>query len=341
MVGRYSRMDELYPSRRVAKGQAVRPLKDSREPFNVDAFLDANRNTGLMLVQGDTVLAERYQYDRQPGQRFASASVAKTVLGMLVGIAVHEQKIFSIDDRAEKYVPELRGHPYGETSLRHLLTMSSGVQFDENATPHLMRLSVLQRSEGGVATVLPINQRERPAGTRFHYSNADSQVLGLVLRAATGKPVAEYLSEKIWQPMGAEADASWLVDKGGYEVAFCCLNATLRDYARLGMLLASYGSYDGRQIIPEAWVRASTRAEAPHLQPGRATRFNGYGYQTWLVQERAQRFAALGAFGQAIFVSPEDKIVMVHTAVHRSIRDTEARGAQFKLWDYALGKLSQ
>ena len=340
LVGRYSRMDELFPSRKVAKGQAVRPLKVAPEPFDVDAFLAANRNTGLMLVQGDTVLAERYQYDRKPEQRFGSASMAKTVLGMLVGIALSEQKIRSIDQKAEEFVAELRGHPYGGTSLRHLLTMSSGVRFDDKDTPRLLRLSVQQQSEGGAATVLPFDKRERQAGKQFHYSNADSQVLGLVLRAAVGKPLAEYLSEKIWQPMGAEADASWLVDKGGYEVAYCCLNATLRDYARLGMLLATYGSYDGKEIIPRYWVRAATRPEARHLRVGQATRFNGYGYQTWLIHEREPRFAAFGAYGQAVFVAPNEKIVLVHTAIHESVRDTRARGAQFKLWDNVLAKLS-
>src|SRR5262249_40552640 len=162
---------------------------------------------------------------------------------MLVGLALSDGRIRSLDDRAEKYVPELNGSPYGETALRHLLTMSSGVRFREQYTGdddvfELARLSLLGQSAGGAATVAPFRTRERAAGEKFSYASAETQVLGLVLRSATGTPLAEYLSERIWAPMGAEADASWLIDKAGYEVAFMGVNATVRDYARLGLLLA-------------------------------------------------------------------------------------------------------
>ena len=157
-----------------------------------------------------------------------------------------------------------------------------------------------------------------------------------MLRAAVGKSLAEYLSEKIWQPMGAEFDATWLVDRSGQEAAFCCINAALRDYARFGLLLANYGELDGRQIIPAEWVRAATTPQAPHLAVGKATPNNGYGYQTWITDASGTRFAALGARGQAIFVDAGRKIVVVHTAVHATMRDREARGAQFGLWKRVL-----
>jgi CubicO group peptidase (beta-lactamase class C family) len=296
-------------------------------------------------VQGDSVLVERYQYDRKPEHRFASASMAKTVVAMLIGIALSEKTIASIDDKAERYVPELKGHPYGETSLRHLLTMSSGVRFNEtyegkDEGSQLVRLTVGRQGEGGAASVLPFNHRERPAGERFHYASAETEVLGLVLRGATGRPLADYLSAKIWQPMGAEFDASWLIDKGGYEAAYCCLNATLRDWARFGMLLAEYGALDGRQIIPADWVKAATTPDAPHLRVGRATANNGYGYQTWITSAREPRFAALGVYGQGVYIAPAQKVVIVHTAVHASIRDLEARRQQFLFQDNVLTRLS-
>jgi hypothetical protein len=147
-------------------------------------------------------------------------------------------------------------------------------------------------------------------------------------------------AEKIWQPMGAEANATWLLDKSGYELGFCCINATLRDYARFGMLLANYGVLDGKEIIPSAWVRAATRPERPYLRVGQATTFNGYGYQTWLTSRDHLRFAALGVGGQAIYVDPQSKLVVVHTAVWADPGDREERGAQFKLWKYLLDKLS-
>jgi CubicO group peptidase (beta-lactamase class C family) len=343
LVGMLSHYDEIVPARRVAKGSAVRELKRAaKEPDGVDlsAFLANNRNTGLLLMKGDTILAERYQYDRKPEDRFQSFSMAKTVVGMLIGIALSEKTISSIDDRAEKYVVALKGQPYGETSLRHLLTMSSGVKFREDYdgtddVTILARRTLYQQGTGGADTVAPFIQRARPAGEKFSYASAESEVLGLVLRAATGRNLSEYLSEKIWQPMGAEADATWLMDAGGYETGFMGLNATLRDWGRLGLLLANDGMLDGKQIIPAAWVKAATTPEASHLYPGRATGYLGYGYQTWILPGSGRQFVLLGVRGQAVFVDPVSKLVVVHTAVHAGARDP-ARANQYSLWNAVL-----
>jgi CubicO group peptidase (beta-lactamase class C family) len=161
--------------------------------------------------------------------------------------------------------------------------------------------------------VMPFLTRDRPAGERFAYSSAESQVLGLVVRAAAGKPLADYLSEKIWQPMGAEADASWLIDKGGYEAGYFGINATVRDYARLGMLLANDGKAGGRQLIPAAWVRAATTPAGKQFEAGRMGVF-GYGYQTWILPGPARQFFLRGLRDQAVFVDPKSKSVLVHTA---------------------------
>jgi CubicO group peptidase (beta-lactamase class C family) len=348
-VGFWSAMDRFGPYHTVAKGTRRDLKRQTPEvDFGQDAFLARNRNTGLLIMQGDTVLVERYQYGRKISDRFASASMAKTVMGMLYGIAVAEGKISSLDQRADEYVPELRGTLYGAASLRDLLTMSSGIGFDDDGADasdprsdvsKLIRATIAQQSPGGVEAVLPYNTRTRPPGEKFSYSSGDSEVLGLVLRAAVGKPLAEYLSEKIWQPMGAEADATWLVDAAGFETGYCCINATLRDYARFGLLLANYGAVDGKQVIPAEWVKEATTPQAPHLQIGVATRLNGYGYQTWITDEKG-RFAALGARGQAIYVDPERKIVVVHTAVTEYMRDREARREQFELWKSVLAKLA-
>ena len=335
------------------KGPAAHLLKAAgREPQlryrsegrvgTIETFLAGNRNTGLLVLKGDTILVERYQYDRKPAMRFQSFSMAKTVVGMLVGIAIAEGKIGSIDDRAEQYVPALTGHPYGETTLRHLLTMSSGVKFLEiyngrDDVSELARRTLYQQGPGGVDSVLPFAVRERPAGTKFSYASAESEVLSLVLRAAVGRPLAEYLSEKIWQPMGAEADATWNVDAGGNELGYMGINATLRDWGRLGLLLANGGAMDGKQIIPAEWLKAATRPDAPHLRVGYATRHNGYGYQTWIVDEKG-RFALFGVRGQAVFVDPHTKVVIVHTAV-TAPTDRAARGEQFRLFYGVLDSL--
>jgi len=342
LVGALSHFDKLYPARTVDKGPVARPLKRAEkeppiiwrtrkagEPKTIDDFLATNRNTGLLVLQGDTILVERYQYDRKPEQRFQSYSMAKTVVAMLIGVALHEQKIKSIDDTAGQYVPELKGQPYGETSLRHLLTMSSGVKFSENydGMDDVFGLSTktrMRQGPGGADSVSTFRTREVPAGTRFHYASAETEVLGLVLRAAVKVPLAHYLSEKIWQPMGAEAAATWQVDAGGYELGYMGINATLRDWGRLGLLLANGGALDGKQIIPAAWVRAATRAEAPHLEVGKVSQFNGYGYQTWLIHPREPYFALFGVRGQGVYVDPKSKVVIVHTAVFGNQRDSRA-----------------
>jgi len=330
-VGLVSRRDEVYPHRTVAKPErpselkraaAEPPLRIEYGPYkgSIDDYLARNRTTGLLILKGDTILVERYQYDRTPAHRMASFSMAKTVVAMLVGIALADGTIRSLDDPAQKYVTELAGTPYGETPIRHLLTMSSGVRFSETYSgvddmSTLARLSMADESAGGAATVMPFRTRERPPGRKFSYSSGDSQALGLVLRFATGKPLADYLSEKVWKPMGAESDASWMIDKGGFETGYAGINATLRDYGRLGMLLANDGVVDGRQIVPSSWVKAATTPSAKHFEPGEAgAGLFGYGYQTWLLGGNSRQFAFRGLRDQVIFVDPAAKLVLVQTS---------------------------
>ena len=345
LVGGLSHLDELAPAHRVAKGARATPLRAAPDPsLGADAFMAQNRDTGLLVLRGDTILAERYNYDRKPTDRFTSMSMAKTVLAMLFGIALADGRIASLDDSAAKYAPALAGAPYGETKLRDLLTMSSGVRFSEtyggdDDVALLAERTLFQHGPGGAAALEGFDRRDHPPGTHFSYSSAESEVLGLVLHAAVGMPLAEYLSGKIWQPMGAEADATWLVDAGGHELGYMGINATLRDWGRFGLLLANYGELNGRRIIPAEWVRAATTVHAPHLAVGTATRRNGYGYQTWLIDEKG-RFAALGLRGQAIFVDPQTKLVIVHTAVHR-VQDSEPRGRQFRFFYRTLNALTR
>lgn len=180
-----------------------------------------------------------------------------------------------------------------------------------------------------MAALKPFNVRIRPPGNRFVYASAETQVLGLVLREVTGRPVADYFREKIWEPMGAEADAAWFVDRAGQEATYCCLNAVLRDYARLGLLLARDGRQGARQLIPRDWILTATtvRADDWHLKPYAATSYYGYGYQTWILPGPRRLFALLGVHGQAIFVDPASQLVMVHTAVMLDAADrlVEAR----------------
>ena len=357
LVGSLSHLDELFEGRVIAKAatpsrlaraasEPAIPWEFQGEALTLNDYMTRNPSTGLLIARGDTILVERYQYDRQDRDRFTSWSMAKTVTSMLIGIAIAEGHIRSVDDLAAAYVPALEGTEYGRTSLRHLLQMSSGVRFIEDYSGNddvmkLARATFAQRGDGGAAAVTPYNERILPSGARFYYASVETQVLGLVLRSAVGRPLTSYLEEKFWQPMGAEADATWLVDRSGHEAAFCCINAVLRDYARLGLLLAHDGNWRGRQLIPAAWIRDATtvRADQSHLRPGIATGFFGYGYQTWIFPGERRMFALLGVYGQSIFVDPQSRLVMVNTAVRKQMGAGPGPRESTALWAAAVREL--
>jgi len=350
LIGSHSHLDQIFEGRLVRRSTTPLPLaRAASEPavryeyqgqtFTLDDYLARNPATGLLVARGDTILIERYQYARHDRHRFTSWSMAKTVTAMLIGIAIGEGHIRSVDDPAAAYVPALAGTEYGRTSLRHLLQMSSGVRFVEEYTgkDDVSRLAAdtfRQVGSGGVEAVTPFNVRIAPSGTRFYYASVETQVLGLVLRNAVGRPVADYLQEKIWEPMGAEADATWLIDRAGQEATYCCLNAVLRDYARLGLLLAHDGHWRGRQIIPAAWIKEATIVRPDQPQPATG----GYGYQIWILAGEHRMFALRGVRGQAIYVDPASGLVMVHTAVRKQARDPGVREAT-ALWQGLVRQL--
>ena len=167
---------------------------------------------------------------------------------------------------------------------------------------------LFQEGPGGAAAVFPYRERVAPPGQRFSYASSETFVLALVLRGATGRYLSDYTSERIWQPMGAESDAAWNIDPAGNEVGYCCFSATLRDWGRLGLLLADGGAREGRQIIPADWVRAATSPQAP---------WPGYGYQTWVSALKGDRFRLRGLRGQAVDVHPASRTIAVHTGVYR------------------------
>ena len=337
-VDAFSRLDEIFPAAVVKRGATASawqrmvgepalsygaPAAAGGGRFTLEQFLQRNPTTGLLITRDDIILVERYQYARNDRHRLISFSMAKTITAMLIGLAVADGAIASIEDPAERYVPELAGSEYGRTPIRHLLTMSSGVAFREDYdgtddSARLSRATLGQQSAGGARAVLEFNQRIAPPGARWYYASAETQVLGIVLRAAIKRPIVDYLAERIWQPMGAESDASWLVDRSGQEITYSSFNAVLRDYARLGMLLARDGRIGDRQLIPAPWLRDATHAHFTGAQTGRGF---GYGFQTWIFPENDGSFALLGVRGQAILVDPARKLVMVHTAVRPNARD--------------------
>ena len=359
LVGNFSRAERL-PNRIVARGEQVWRFKRAAKEIDVafsrggasfgsiDDYLARHPATGLLVVKDDTILLERYQYARTDRDRFASHSMAKTVLAMLIGIAEAEGRIATVDAPAQDYVPGLAGREYGRTTLRELLHMSSGIEFTEDysGSDDIAKLGrgLRETRPGGQAEVIAqFNKRVAAPDAKFHYASVETEILGLALTKATGRAVAEYLSEKIWRPIGAEADAAWQIDNGGQELAFCCLNATLRDFGRVGRLLAHDGAWEGKQIVPRQWVidATSVRPQDKHLAPRTATRFFGYGYQTWLFPDSRRMFAFMGIHGQRIYVDPASKLVMVHTAVRRKPAGDPSDAETVGLWMALIEKLGK
>ncbi len=337
-VDSFSRLDEIFKASVSAKAPPVQAWQRSASELTLNYqgaavlgsgtktlndYFERNPATALLIAQGDTVLLERYQYARQPEQRFTSFSMAKTVIAMLIGVALNEGRIRSLDDLAQVYAPELRGSEYGNTPLRHLLTMSSGVQFREDYdgrddAVRLSRATFGGQSEGGANVAKLFNRRIAAPGERWYYASAETFVLAVVLRQAIGQDIATYFSDKIWKPLGAEQEATWLIDASGLEVGYMGFNATLRDYGRLAMMMARSGVAQGKQLVPAAWVQEMTQA---HFLPSRTGRWFGYGYQTWIFPDFDGTYAFLGVRGQAIYVDPSRQLVLVHLAVRASARD--------------------
>jgi CubicO group peptidase (beta-lactamase class C family) len=332
-VGSFSNLDKLLP--RYTLNKAVSPLplaaataapnfeyRFENQTHTLDDFLARQRVTGLLLIKDGEILFERYQYDRKPADRFVSHSMAKSIVSIAIGMALAEGKIASLDDAVSKYARKLAGSPYGETSIRNILRMSSGVRFNEvyDGKDDLARFSMLRGSRGSIEALRAFDVREAEQGTRFHYASSETVVLAVLLRAVTGTTLSEYLTGRLWQPMGAEADATWIRSGDGTEIASGSFNATLRDYGRLGVLLANDGAVGARQVVPKDYLLEATdwRRQPDAFAPKRATPYFGYGYQFWLFPGEKRRFALLGVYGQSIFVDPELKLVMVITAAARN-----------------------
>ncbi len=354
-VGSFSHLDSILPHYTLTKPAAPRALpkissapkieyRFEQQTLTLDDFLNRQRVTGFLLIKDGEVQAERYQYDRKPDNRFVSHSMAKSIVSIAVGMALAEKKIASLDDTIARYVPELAGNPYGETTIRNMLRMASGVPFQEtyDGQDDLAKFTRLRLTQDSVAAFRAFTTREVEQGTRFHYASNQTVALTLLLRAVTGSSMSEYLTTRLWQPIGAEADATWIKTKDGTEVGSGSFNAVLRDYGRLGILLANDGALNGRQIVPKDYLLDATdwHRQPEAFMPRKATPYFGYGYQFWLFPGEKRRFALLGVYGQSIFVDPELKLVMVITAAAKnaSVGKESLARERDALWRGVVGR---
>ena len=287
------------------------------QSFNTNAYLDSTGTQGLMILQNDSLVFEDYYKGQTETTRHISWSVSKSFISALFGIAMQEGYITSIEQNVEDYLPELISSGYEGVRIKDVLQMSTGVGFNEDYSDfnsdinRWFRSFAFGDSQDAFAATL---SREREPGTFNHYVSINTHVLGMILVKATGKSLTDYLQEKIWQKIGMEHNAYWVADKEGMEMALGGLNATLRDYAKMGQLFLHKGNWQGEQIVPEAWVNASITPDAPHLMPNSANSSDqglGYGYQWWIPDSTEGEFMAIGVFHQMIYVNPTTQTVIV------------------------------
>ena len=310
------RLPFLAKARAIPAGPTARPLPPGPPialPFDVVGYMAAQRSAGLVIVHDGQLRLERYGLGFDAQGRWTSFSVAKSMTSTLVGAAVRDGAIRSMDDKVSDYLPAMKGSAYDDVSIRQLLTMTSGIRWNEDYADPNADVAKFNnhRPEPGVDALLSYLRqlpREAPAGTRWHYSTGETNLVGLLVSAATKRPLADYLAEKVWGPAGMEQSATWILSKTGQEISGCCIQAATRDFARFGLfILGGARGPDGRPLLPEGWLAEATTTRTGIGQPGR-----GYGYQWWTYDDGS--FAARGIFGQGIFIDPKRKLVIASNA---------------------------
>lgn len=334
IVENFRSLYKKYPSSTVRRSGPFYKLREERRALpetyvykgktkKISHWIERTGTTGLLVIKDGVIVFDNYYQGNEKSTRVIAMSVSKSFVSCLVGVALAEGKITDLQDPVEKYAPELKGSGYEGVSLKNVLQMSSGIRFVEDygdLKSDIVRLvgSFLTGSINDFVATLP---NELKPGTFNRYVSADTQVLSMVLTGATKKSLTEYMQEKLWSRLGAEYDAEWLTDPKKTEMAFGGLNATLRDYARFGLLYLNQGrNFKGEQLVPKNWVKVSVTPDAPHLMPGRDNPGSdwpmGYGYQWWIPENPEGDFAAIGIYGQFIYVHPVHKVVIAKSSAY-------------------------
>lgn len=324
------RLPVLAKSRVIPAGATPRPLPPGpplKLALDVDAYMAGQRSAGVVVLHDGKLRLERYGLDFDASGRWTSFSVAKSITSTLVGAAILDGHIRSMDDKLTEYIPQMKGSAYDDVSIRQLLTMTSGVRWNEDySDPNsdVARFNNHQPEEGVGALVSYLRRlpREAPPGTRWNYSTGETNLVGILVSQATKKPLATYLSEKVWVPAGMEQQGTWILSRTGQEISGCCIQAATRDFARFGQFILDGARVNGRPSVPEGWLEQATTERSGIGRPGR-----GYGYQWWTYADGS--FSALGIFGQGIFIDPKRKIVVASNANWAGgARDREASAAR-------------
>ncbi len=335
----FRHMDSLYPVRTVPRGTQVYVLSRAADiapayevdgkRFGVNEFIERNDITGLLVLKGDDIVLERYAQGNDEHTRWTSFSVAKSIASTLVGAALQDGAIGSLQDDVTRYVPALKGSGYDGVTVEQVLNMTSGVRWDETyrnpqSDRRAMFAAQLSLTPGSILNVLRQLPRVHAPGTVFGYSTGESFLQAEIVRAATGMPASTYLSQKIWAPMGMEQNAFWQLDsEGGMEIASSGFGAVLRDYGRFGRFIANDGVIGGQRVLPEGWVDGITQlpdaSPLRNVKPYAGSHHLSYHHQWWLFpqgdaalpEHGARAFSAVGVFGQYLYINRDADVVVV------------------------------
>lgn len=306
-------MTFIVKSNKIEAGDSIYelPAGDTLDlPLDMAAYGDAQNLAGLVILQDGKVRYEQYGLGFDADSRWTSFSVAKSFTSTLVGAAILDGHINSLEDKVSDYVQGLEGSAYDDVTIAQLLTMTSGVGWNEDYEDpgsDVARFANYQADDGLPLIVSYMRQLERahPPGEKWHYSTGETNLIGVLVSEATGKDLATYLSEKVWGPFGMQQYATWLLGEDGEEISGCCLQAATRDFARFGQYVLADGVVDGTRTVPEGWFQT---ASFPHAAIDRSFESGGYGYQWWI--EADGSFRAGGIFGQGIFIDPARNLVI-------------------------------
>jgi CubicO group peptidase (beta-lactamase class C family) len=287
--------------------------------MTLDEYFVQKNVAGLLVLKDGKIAYERYGLGNTSDSRWISFSVTKSVVSMLVGAAIQDGYIESVDEKVSEYLPRLKGSPYDESTIRNIMQMASGVAWNEDYADPASDVNSASWQTVALYGYLAQKPRDSVPGEVFNYNTAETNLVGTLLRSAIGNNLSTYLQEKIWQPFGMEADAWWtLTEPGGGEFGGCCINATLRDYGRLGLFALADGHLpDGTAVLPDGWMAQSTAPSAA---------YPGYGYLWWLGHAGAYR--ATGIFGQGICVHPEQNVVVALHSARAVASEDEDRALQ-------------
>lgn len=304
-------MDTIMPHAPVSRGDTPVRALPAGAPISLDpsAYMEAEKVAGVLVIQDGRIRLERYGLGIGPQNHWVSFSMTKSLTSTIVGTALKSGAIGSLEDPVTRYLPGLAGGGYDGVTVRQLLTMTSGVGWNEDYTDpnsDVARFFEEPAFDGRdpVVTYMARRPQAHAPGTHWNYSTGETNLVGALVAAAEGRPLADLLSERIWSRAGMEQDAVWALDQGGREMGGCCVSATLRDWGRIGLMALEDGELGGQRIVPDDWFAQAVVKQAETGEPG-----EGYGFQWWTQDDGV--FAAYGIFGQTIRVDPERKLVIV------------------------------